>query len=323
MSQPSTFAREAHAIAARDHEPIMRRLVGYDFAFDYQRSMVDLVFVKGLAAPRISGLIGAQGYIQRMPQKRYDDTAIMMVEFVKHGYSSERGARMIARMNEIHARFRIRQEDYLYVLTGLMFEPIRFNARFGWRLLTDVEKLSHFYFWREVGRRMDLTVVPDSYEGCEAFNVAYERDQLRRTERSVELARVLFALLESWVPGPVRPLVRPGMSTLLDDELLACFDLPPPPALLAWLVPRALRLRAWALRFLPRRRSPGFYVDGKLRSYPGGYAISDLGPPDDWTAPGQEQRGAPRAPAADDDDRFCHHRAAVTSPPASRAARQA
>src|SRR5262249_12106871 len=150
----------------------------YDFAWDYQRSMVDMVFMKGLAAPRIAGLISAQGYIQKKPQKRYDDTAIMMVEFVKHGYSSERGARMIARMNEIHARFRIHQEDYLYVLTGLMFEPIRWNARFGWRPMTEVEKLSHFYFWREVGTRMDLTVIPDTYEACEAFNLAYERDQL-------------------------------------------------------------------------------------------------------------------------------------------------
>jgi hypothetical protein len=68
-----------------------------------------------------------------------------------------------------------------------------------------------------------------------------------------------------------------------------------------------LRARARALRLLPRRRRSGFYVDGRLRSYPEGYTIAGLGPPDDWTAPGQARRAA--APARDEphDERFCHH----------------
>jgi hypothetical protein len=297
-----------HEVAARDHEGIMRRLAGTDFPWDYQRSMVDLVFAKGLAAPRIVGLISASGYIQAKTQKRYDDTSIMIVEFVKHGYSSERGARMIARMNEVHARFRIRQDDYLFVLTGLMFEPVRWNERFGWRPLTAAEKLSHFYFWREVGRRMDLTIIPDTYEGCEAFNVAYERDQLQRTDASVEVSRIFFELLKSWVPGPVRPLVRPGMSALLSEQLLTCFDLPRAPAWMSWLVPRALGARAHALRLVrPLRRWPGFYVDGRLRSYPQGYTIPDLGPPDDWKPPGKKHPAPPPAADAPRDPRFCYH----------------
>jgi hypothetical protein len=290
--------------AERDHESIMRRLAGRDFTWDYQRSMVDLVFMKGLAAPRISGLIGAQGYIQTMPQKRYDDTAIMIIEFVKHGYSSERGQAVLRRMNQVHSRFRIRQEDYLYVLTSLMLEPIRWNARFGWRPMTEDEKHANFYFWREVGRRMDLTIIPDTFAECERFNVSYEREQLKRTAASVELARVLFRLLESWVPALVRPLVRPGMSALLDDVLLSYFDLPPAPRWLQWLVPRVLRLRARALRLLPKRRREKYYVDKRLRSYPEGYAVSELGPPDDWrpprALPAEDTNGA-------NDPRFCHH----------------
>jgi hypothetical protein len=313
MNGSSDDLAAANAVAARDHEAIMRRLAGYDFAWDYQRSMVDMVFMKGLAAPRIAGLISAQGYIQKKPQKRYDDTAILMVEFVKQGYSSERGARMIQRMNEIHGRFRIRQDDYLYVLTGLMFEPIRWNARFGWRPMTAVEKLSNFHFWRGVGERMDLTIIPDTYEACEAFNVAYEREELRRTEASVELAGVLFALLESWVPAPVRPLVRPGMGALVDEAILAHFDVPKPPAWMAWVVPRVLRARARVLRFLPRRRRPGFYVDGALRSYPRGYTIAELGPPDGWVAPGQPRRPAPPRDEPHD-ERFCHHAPPRTDP---------
>jgi hypothetical protein len=222
--------KDAHALAARDHEAIMRRLAGVDFPWDYQRSLIDLGFAKGIAAPRVPGLVAAQGYFVAHPQKRYDDTSIILMNILKDGYSSEHATRMLARMNEVHARFRIRQDDFLYILTVVMFEPIRWNARFGWRLMTDVERLSNYYFWREVGVRMGITCIPGTFEECEAFNVAYERDQIHRTEASAHLAKELFKLLESWVPGPVQPWVKPGLSVLLEDKFLKCFDLAKPPA---------------------------------------------------------------------------------------------
>jgi len=266
----------------------MRRLVGLEFAWDYQRSMIDLVFMKGLAAPRIAGMIGGNRYMQARPQKRYDDTSIVMIELVKHGYSSARGEKMIARMNAIHSRFAIRQDDYAYVLTSFMFEPIRWNARFGWRRFTESEKHANHVFWREVGRRMHLTAIPESYEACEQLNEQYERDHLRRTTSSVRLAAVMFKLLRSWVPAVVRPLVRPGLSALVDDRVLACFDVPPAPRWLKWLVPALLRLRARALWAWPRRRKPAYYVDRPLRSYIDGYTAAELGPPVSWPEVGSD-----------------------------------
>jgi hypothetical protein len=108
---------------------------------------------------------------------------------------------------------------------------------------------------------------------------------VHRTEASASLAPELFKMIESWVPAPVRPLVKPGMSTLLEDKVLECYDLPKPPAWMTWLVPRALTARARALRFLPRRRRPVFFDDARVRTYPHGYEIQDLGPPADWTPP--------------------------------------
>jgi hypothetical protein len=206
----------------------------------------------------------------------------MLVELVKYGYSSARGTQMMARMNQIHARFGIRQEDYVFVLTSLMFEPIRWNARFGWRPFTELEKYSNYCFWREIGKRMQLTVIPEGYEACEEFNAEYEKARLRRTTSSVALAAVLFGLLETWVPALVRRLVRPGLSALVDDAILACFDLPPASRWLKWLVPAALRLRARALRVWPLRPTSGYYIDRPIRSYANGYSVADLGPPGDW-----------------------------------------
>jgi hypothetical protein len=280
--------------AERDHCEIMRILAGQEFAWDYQRSMIDMVFLRSLAAPRISGLISAQGYIVAVPQKRYDDTSIFMIEFVKNGYDSERGRALIARMNHIHARFVIRQDDYLYILTALMLEPIRWNARFGWRRMTEKEKDANYFFWREVGKRMGITIIPDSRAGCERFNEEYEREQFKRTASSVELSTELFKLLESWVPSLVRPLVKPGMSTLLDEKLLDHFAIARPPRWLKVIVELALKARARAMRWLPARRRAKFFVDGRIRSYPNGYAPEQLGPPDDWKPPRTAASRQPR-----------------------------
>ncbi|HEV3410035.1 MAG TPA: oxygenase MpaB family protein, partial [Chthoniobacterales bacterium] len=101
---------------------------------------------------------------EQRAQKRYDDTDIIVSEIMEHGYDSERGRAAIARMNAIHGRFNIRSEDFVYVLSTFVFEPIRWNERFGWRRMIEKERRALFYFWREVGRRMNIRDLPDSYE---------------------------------------------------------------------------------------------------------------------------------------------------------------
>jgi hypothetical protein len=54
-------------------------------------------------------------------------------------------------MNQQHGRFAIASEDFLYVLSTFIYEPIRWNERFGWRPMSDTERLAYFYFWRGVG----------------------------------------------------------------------------------------------------------------------------------------------------------------------------
>ena len=289
----------------RDCEAIMRLLVGVEFPFDYQRSMIDLVFLKDLAAPRIAGLIYGNGYIGRFPQKRYDDTAIFMMEFVKHGFRSPRGAAMIERLNRIHAAFRIRQEDYLYVLVGLMFEPIDWNERFGWRRMTAREREAHYWFWRGVGERMNLTVIPPDYDAARRFKSDYEARALRRTRAGVALTRQLFVLVEGWLPRPARRWVRPALAALLEPPFLAYFDLPEPGRWMRGAVDAALRARSRVARWIPTRSQPSFSVDRRMRSYPAGYRPDQLGPPDDWT---HRARGRDTA-ATPADARFCDHRA--------------
>jgi hypothetical protein len=116
----------------KDHQRIVFLSTRVDFPFDTTRALEFALF-RTFAVPTIGGLLDRTQEFERRAQKRYDDTDLLVSALIEHGYDSERGRRAIARMNALHGRSAIRNEDFLYVLSTFVFEPIRWNARFGWR----------------------------------------------------------------------------------------------------------------------------------------------------------------------------------------------
>src|SRR3954447_9856421 len=127
----------------RDHQRIVFLSKGYDFAFDTTRALEFALF-RTYCVPSISGLLDRTGEFRQRAQKRYDDTDIIVSELMEWGYDSERGRAALRRMNQIHARFALGAEDSLSVLSPFVFEPIRWNARFGWRPFCTQERLAQF-----------------------------------------------------------------------------------------------------------------------------------------------------------------------------------
>lgn len=262
----------------RDCALIARELARVTFPWDTTRAL-ELALFRTFAAPRIGGLLHATAEFETRAQKRYDDTDLIVSEMIEHGYDSDRGRRALARMNEIHARFKIANDDFVYVLSTFVLEPIRWNARFGWRPMTEAEKLGWFWFWRAVGERMRLTGLPESYTELEIFNVDYERTAFRFTEANQRVALATREMFASWFPAPLRPLVRRSIHALLDPTLLAAFDLEPAPRWLRGVTAGALRARARLLRWAPKRKRVRLRTEIPRADYPGGYRIESLGPP--------------------------------------------
>src|SRR5215471_3256072 len=167
----------------KDHQRIIFLSTCYDFPFDTTRALEFALF-RTFCVPSISALLDRTGEFHHRAQRRYDDTDIIVSELIEWGYDSERGKRALRRMNELHGRFAIANDDFLYVLSTFVYEPIRWNARFGWRPLCEHERLAYFHFWREVGRRMGLRDLPADYAAFERFNREYERQHLAFTEAS-------------------------------------------------------------------------------------------------------------------------------------------
>lgn len=262
----------------RDCAQIARQIGTVAFPWDTTRSL-ELALFRTFASPRIGGLLHRTGEFEARAQKRYDDTDLIVSEIVEHGFDSERGRRAIARMNVLHARFHIANEDFLYVLSTFVFEPIRWNARFGWRRLTDTENLGWFWFWRAIGERMQIRDLPDDFARFENFSRAYEAEHFRFTEANQRVALATRDMFAGWFPQLLRPLVRRSIHGLLDAPLRVAFGLPPPPRWLVGATQIAMRARAVALHWLPKRRRPVLRTQMARADYPQGYRIESLGPP--------------------------------------------
>src|SRR3990172_5579713 len=187
----------------RDHLEIVYLDTFHEFPWDTTRSLEFALF-RTFAVPSIGGLLDRSGEFAQRPQKRYDDTDLILSEILEHGYDSERGRAAIRRMNRLHGRFDISNEDYLYVASTFTYEPIRWNDRFGWRRMAPQEKHASYFYWREVGRHMNSRDIPPSYEAFEQYNLQYEEANFRFAEANRRVANATRDLFLGWVlPKPL------------------------------------------------------------------------------------------------------------------------
>jgi hypothetical protein len=229
--------------------------------------------------PSIAELLGATGEFVQRARKRYDDTDLLISTFAEGGYSTPVGRAAIRRMNQLHGRFPIENEDFLYVLSSMVLEPFRWNERFGWRRALDLERLATFHFWREVGRLMNIKDIPETYGELDRFNVEFERTKFAYTDAGHRAAAAMIEMFVGKIPGLPRRLGARGIYALLDEPLLAALGLPRPSAAERRAVEGALKLRARVVRLLPPRRRPRLRTEIRRPTYPHGYRIEELGPP--------------------------------------------
>lgn len=75
----------------------------------------------------------------------------------------------------------------------------------------------------------------------------------------------------------------------MDETVLSAFGFERPPQILCWVVDNTLKFRSRLLRLFPPLEHPQFPIDSPIRSYPTGYKISELGPPEKSNAVTRQQ----------------------------------
>ncbi|KOT42595.1 L-aspartate oxidase [Streptomyces caelestis] len=276
MGRYSRLRRIQQMDPQRDFEQIYRWITHYEFPRDYLHG-TSIAFLRDYGVPRVSRLLDRTQEFERAGQKRYDDTVLITYEMVREGMDSEHGRAAARHLNRIHGRYRIPDEDFLYVLATTVVGPKRWIDRFGWRRLSEQETESLALVGRRMGEMMGISGVPDTYAAFERLHDDYEREMFAYDPANRRVAAATLRILASWYPAPLRRTAPRVVLAVLDEPLLKALGFRPQPRRLRAAVHGAFRVRAALIRLLPGRPER-FPRKPKARTYPFGWTLDDLGP---------------------------------------------
>ncbi|MGD0935906.1 MAG: DUF2236 domain-containing protein, partial [Streptosporangiaceae bacterium] len=126
---------------ARDYHEIYRILAAHEFPWDINQSL-SFALYRTYAVPSIGRLLFETGEFTQRTQKRYDDTTLILDAVLEHGLASPVGRAAVRRMNQMHGAYDISNDDKLYVLSAFVVMPIRWLDNYGWRRLTEAERVA-------------------------------------------------------------------------------------------------------------------------------------------------------------------------------------
>ncbi|MER7167896.1 oxygenase MpaB family protein [Micromonospora sp. NPDC000207] len=262
----------------RDYLAIYQTMLRLEFPWDLKLGL-NLAFTRSFSVPAVAAVHVGTGELTERTQKRLDDTGLLMYELVLNGFDDPRGREALRRINQIHRRYAIPADHYRYVLGCLVVVPTRWLDRYGWRRLCCHERQATHAFYRELGRRMGVDAVPDTYAEFEAWFDAYDAAHLRPNDDAAAIERATRTLMLTRVPTALAPLGNALVGAVYDGPLRRATRVDDPPLTVRGGLHAALRVRARWQRWFGRPRTVALFTDGiRTRTYPDGYEISRLGP---------------------------------------------
>ncbi|WP_141731559.1 oxygenase MpaB family protein [Oligoflexus tunisiensis] len=270
MREPAYFKLDP----AKDYEAIIRCMAVETWTFDVLRG-TEIALLKTFAIPEIAKILVESGEFLNRPQKRYDDTDLLISLFVENGPSSVAGRQAIRRINRMHARYPITNEQMLYVLSTFVVDPMLWIENYGHRPLNALEKEASFQFWIHVGRLMAIKDLFPNLETMVAFHEDYEREHMVYSEYNAQLYHLVLPTMARMMPAGLGRLVTELLPSLMPPRMCAAFGVKSPGPLIRTAVQAILRARAQAARFLPQK--PVYRTRMKRTTYPNGFTQEELG----------------------------------------------
>jgi hypothetical protein len=263
--------------ALRRAEVTVRRLYRVDFFWDINKSL-EFALLRTYAVPTIAALLDRTGETVGRPRKRYDDTVLILIEVLDNGLESDRATRAYARLNDMHGRYTIHNNDFLYVLSTFILSPIDWLAKYGRRPLTEDECEDWFLFWCTFGARIGIAEIFPTLAAARDFCETFEatRYAVSKSSRKLAEASMKVVLADMNVPGVLFPVGFAIVTALCEPRLVAALGFPEPSPILRRSVGLAMGLRRAVLQRLPPNTTPTPPQTGS-QTYPQGYEIEELG----------------------------------------------
>ncbi|KXJ88385.1 hypothetical protein Micbo1qcDRAFT_197238 [Microdochium bolleyi] len=183
--------------------------------------------------------------------KRAEDTAVMLTEFLAGDLDSERGRLAMAKLNWMHHRFSILEGDYVHTLALFVLEPHVWIERYNWRPLTQLEKVAHFLFWREIGHRMGFGGIPDTLEELKEWKTEYEKTHLYYIPENRMVTDATVDVFLRDLPKPLHGFARAIFCSFIDEpHVRRAIGYPDPPTWAVTLKDSFFAARRLYLRYL-------------------------------------------------------------------------
>ncbi|KAI7893430.1 uncharacterized protein EV154DRAFT_561424 [Mucor mucedo] len=297
-----------HDIAMEIYSDIFRK----EFPL-FARSSLEFALFKPFATPSVSKLlVSTREFMDRCP-RRAEDTELILSEIIDAypriqneircnpnisekdiNKQYQRREASINRLNELHGKYPISNEDYLYTLTLFVNEPIRWLNNWEWRKLDIREINAIFKVWHEIGTKMHIKNIPDTLDEWTEIQKAYEHSSVKYHPANWTCADPTIKHLGTKLPRFMLPVLYKMLPCLLEDSECRAFGIDTASKIIRSVFNGMIFLRVLFVRHLclPRDvydlRTPfypnkeGKYVphyhvyNGPI--YADGYRVEELGP---------------------------------------------
>jgi hypothetical protein len=106
----------------------------HTLSLEFSFLVIETSFQRTLLTTRTSQLLSV-----KTGARRYVDTGVLIRDFTSFPFNSERHAKALARMNWLHSRHNISNDDMLYTLSVFVTGPDKWLGLYDWRGLTELE----------------------------------------------------------------------------------------------------------------------------------------------------------------------------------------
>lgn len=256
-----------------------RRLMLWEMPADMKLGLY-LAFYRTFGVPSIGGLLLSTGESTTRTRRRADDTGLLMYTLFYYGFEHPEGITAVRRLRQLHERFAIANDDYLYVLACIAVIPTRWADRHGPRRLTDDERAATAEFYHQLGQRLGITGIPRGYTELQEWFDRADRRNLQPHPAGPILMQATRELLVARAPRWLRPAARQCADALLDPPLRTALAVAKPNPAARAAVTVLLQLRRTVSRLRPPASEPAFTPGRPVHTYPHGYRVDQLGPAD-------------------------------------------
>ncbi|KAJ7059220.1 hypothetical protein C8F01DRAFT_1146409 [Mycena amicta] len=275
------YTRKKSTLTPEEAQEVVQLAFEWDMPILSEYSLAFALF-KTYAIPTISSLLLTTGQLSTPATvaRRYADTEILIATWMVCPLAGRlvdtnpdapaddpRASLALARVNWLHGKYKISNEDFLYTLGLFMFEPAKWAKQYGWRPHSDLECHASFVYWSEIGRKMNITNIPHTAEAFQAWIEEYEAQHILPAESNRDVARHTTNELLFPVPHVLgfRAFAEGFTRAMLDKPTRIAMMQPPAPAYAPAVIQSLLNIVAFVQKhlLLPRRK-PAAAVKSEL-----------------------------------------------------------